>query len=74
MEQMTVLVLEAVLKIHHMVVEVFNGHGCLDGRVFNGQCVIMWWRVGWGMPSLPRKSGRLVILPGVMRSTGGWRS
>ena len=41
MEQMTVLVMEALLKIHHMVVEVFNGHGCLDGRVFNGQCVIL---------------------------------
>ena len=58
MEQMTVLVLEAVLKIHHMVVEVFNGHGCLDGRVFNGQCVIMWWRVGYAItPEKIRKIG-----------------
>jgi len=37
MEQVPVLVVGAVLRIHHMVVEVFNG--IPDGRVYSGHCV-----------------------------------
>ena len=36
MEQVPVLVVVAVLRIHHMLVEVFNG--CPDGRVISEVC------------------------------------
>merc|ERR1740128_667575 len=37
MDQMPDLVVGSVLRIHHMVVEVFNERA--DGRVFSGTCV-----------------------------------
>ena len=39
MEQMPELVVGSVLRIHHLVVEVFNG--VPDGRVYSGPCVTL---------------------------------
>ena len=68
LEQM--LVVGAMLRIHHMVGEFFNG--CSDGRVFSEVCHCDGGR--GEMPSLLLTSGRLTILSGMKRMIGGWRS
>ena len=55
MEAVPVLEVGAMLRIHHMVVEVFRGRLDEMCSVCSGS---LRWRVGWGTTSDPSTPGR----------------